>query len=226
MIDMAQCMIVAFHNRHVDPQRCSGPLQRVEDLTTPPVVGGWYLVPCVTVRDYRKTEGVVVVPVLGTAHEDPDLGAPYVHLHFDQRFLEPLKAGMNECWPQIAVRVVNLTEALAPIEHVAMVCRRDQPTYPADIPSPSQDDITNALIYGRDQHALCAITPHTPGFLPGLEDRTKGRCSRFGICAHRGTPLSNLPVTKLQGRAVRVCPSHGLAWDVETGQLVKRTSLQ
>lgn len=52
----------------------------VAKLQAPPVVGQQYYVPCVE-------SGGFWVPVMGTPHEDADLGEPRLHWHADLRFM-------------------------------------------------------------------------------------------------------------------------------------------
>lgn len=58
----------------------------VDSLTSPPIVGHWYLVPTVTM----PMKGIDL-PVRGHAHTDP--GSWIKHRHFDRRFLS---AAMRE----------------------------------------------------------------------------------------------------------------------------------
>ncbi len=41
-------------------------------------------------------------------------------------------------------------------------------------------------------------------------------------CPHQEMDLRQVPISTICGRSVRVCPAHGLAWDAETGEPVKR----
>src|SRR5579885_3214864 len=61
-------------------------LQRVDELTGPPVVGQMYLVPGVIATWYGRTAWW---PIVGPYHEDARLiGFPYWHYHIDGRFLD------------------------------------------------------------------------------------------------------------------------------------------
>lgn len=42
------------------------------------------------------------------------------------------------------------------------------------------------------------------------------------ICPHQGLDLSEFPTTEIDGHQVKLCPNHQLAWNLETGKLVKR----
>lgn len=49
--------------------------------------------------------------------------------------------------------------------------------------------------------------------------RTMKSCMK---CPHQGLDLSEFPTTEIDGHQVKLCPNHQLAWNLETGKLVKR----
>jgi hypothetical protein len=57
---------------------------KVSDVPTP-IVGRYYLVPCVDAFGYRG--GKVTWPVMGPIHNDADIGITFEHYHLDLRFL-------------------------------------------------------------------------------------------------------------------------------------------
>ena len=58
--------------------------EHIESLTSPPVVGRFYVVPCLV-----PEEGLIL-PVIGPRHADPDHGihACFEHHHADVRFID------------------------------------------------------------------------------------------------------------------------------------------
>jgi hypothetical protein len=59
-------------------------LQKITDLREPPVVGKYYLVPCVR---YYWHGMVASWPVIGPPHHDAEIGFMPIHYHIDARFL-------------------------------------------------------------------------------------------------------------------------------------------
>lgn len=60
-------------------------LQRIDEMSEPPVVGRFYLVPTVHYEYYRLVEAW---PVIGPKHEDAEhFKFPWQHFHIDGRFL-------------------------------------------------------------------------------------------------------------------------------------------
>jgi len=60
----------------------AGRIDNINDITSPPVVGRRYLVPCIPLSHTG-----LWWPIMGPRHADPDLGVPDVHHHYDSRFL-------------------------------------------------------------------------------------------------------------------------------------------
>jgi hypothetical protein len=59
-------------------------LQKITDLREPPVVGRYYLVPCVRYYWHGMVESW---PVIGPPHHDAEIGFMPIHYHIDARFL-------------------------------------------------------------------------------------------------------------------------------------------
>lgn len=179
-------------------------MERVDQLTEAPVVGRYYMVPCVRFADPRFPGWW---PVIGPPHEDPDLGAPVEHYHHDVRFLavSQLERIYRDMKPRFwerqwraaktERRMVKLAMEAVPYVEQAVeaptlrrrLCRRKMPA--------------QALSVARR-----------------IQDAYADKTAKCGTCPHRGFPLAGAPVVK----GARVCPGHGLAWDVETGRLVRR----
>jgi len=208
-----------------------GPLQRLQDLTEPPRVGEKYLVPCVQVMGnpaiQRHYEFIAAVnglpvrdlkpwfPILGPAHDDADLGVPQDHHHLDLRFIRNTEMRLiTNYFSELFFRVFTVDVILGGPELRPRPCLRDQPLYPCDRPHAAPGSLTSMLDQVRSQ----------PPWLPDLEAKYEGRCASKGICPHRGAPLLNQPVVGLAGHQVRVCPLHGLAFDVHSGALVRRAT--
>lgn len=64
-------------------------MQKIDELTSPPVPGRFYLVPCVRVP--FKTIAFKIgdwVPIIGSLHDDKEIGANFLHFHYDRRFFK------------------------------------------------------------------------------------------------------------------------------------------
>jgi len=62
-------------------------IQRIDDLKEPPIVGRYYLVPCIKVTSAESLP-VGFWPVTGPQHEDKEIiGFAWRHWHYDFRFL-------------------------------------------------------------------------------------------------------------------------------------------
>jgi hypothetical protein len=134
-------------------------------------------------------------PILGPWHADPELNVAVPHYHYDLRF--------------VAVRAMR------------------------QLPPATSADMS---IYSVDQRALGRVqarfdegptlkrlqcrrpTPVFPSaFLEQLGhlETTYATATLCRVCPHRGMPIEAMPIVD----GVRVCPGHGLRWDVVTGRL-------
>lgn len=172
----------------------------IESLTSPPIVGRFYVVPCLVPRKD------LILPVIGPQHSDPDHGinADFVHQHADFRFMdaemiralvlrriasaEGLDAALLAARAPIESLVdfgvgnlVHTGEPLKNFRHLARRCLREMPRSPVP------------LRWQKELEAAYAGRYLAPG----------------GLCPHRGAPLLSLPLHG--GR--RVCPLHGLCFD-------------
>lgn len=175
---------------------------RLVELESEPVVGQFYWVPTVT-GDwcYRKS---IALPVLLPGHDDAGtLRFPHFHYHPDPRFMTDAMYGSlarNTRWrysDDLAVAGTPLMSSdrinpngLPPVVERRRKCLRAMP----------------------DRRYIFARKPFVD-----LVDEFKGRRLKPGmVCPHRGTCLKAMPVVD---GAVE-CPTHGLRWNVATGELV------
>lgn len=173
------------------------PMERVDEMTSPPIVGRYYLVPCVWVpQDSPVAAGWRAV--LGPRHEDREaLGFPYLHFHNDPRFLSD---AVIDRIRSIAGHRQSIFDCVITgvrgIEYRRRRCLREMPEVPA---AWGQD-------WRRELQRLNGAAT------------LRGPCK---VCPHRGVPLASLPVA---ADGTVTCPGHGLRWNVSTGRLVRRTS--
>lgn len=182
-------------------------IQNIEDLTEPPTVGKFYMVPCVEVRErHDLMTPTGWLPVTGPKHEDKEhIKFPWQHWHYDIRFLsEQQLSGTWLSADRIFGHVIKTTIIVAgevrPIPCISekttlcrLKCRREMPAYP---------------------HHLAERS-----FGPELRAAYATKRVICGKCPHKGVPLSSLP--REPGTNVVTCPGHGLRWDLTTGSLVR-----
>lgn len=168
-------------------------MDRVDEMTTPPVVGRFYLVPCVRLR--LTGGGTSWWPTQGPPHEDADIGVPQVHYHHDPRFWT--KAQLSGWLRPLPLVLGSVTEKAAILEGPAYMRRRCSGSMPIFPRERVQDLWLPAL---EQTHAAATL---------------RGACK---VCPHRGIPLASLPVA---ADGTVTCPGHGLRWDVSTGRLVR-----
>lgn len=170
-------------------------IQRIDQLTQPPVIGRHYLVP--TVR-YPFRGKVNDWPVIGPRHEDAEIiGFPDNHYHLDGRFL--------------SLRQVDLVAIDAPgydgLEYGVAgrpLCYASNSLHPDPHPP---------VIWRR---RLCRRHLGYPTeiammlWLPQLIEAYAGHIlGPHRICPHRGAPLASI---KPDDHGVVTCPLHGLRW--------------
>jgi len=170
-------------------------IEFVENLQHTPVVGQVYMVPCVEPMDDSPI--IDYWPVYSKAHEDKVLlGVDWHHYHVDVRFMSDEQIRYlteSGLEEDVFITGIELKEYNKQMFHRPFICKRNMPEFPVKF-----TDATDAL----------------ESKLPPLKISRKGNCMR---CPHRNTPLNGLPVRD----NVVVCPAHGLAWDVRTGDMVK-----
>jgi hypothetical protein len=178
--------------------------QHINEIEGLPEIGQMYWVPCITSK--RGSQAPIKnVPVTGTIHQDKFyFDVEWKHIHFDVRFI----AGRVQEWLE---EDACITEDPASILNYAVH--------------------TDDLLHGPYDRLLRCMR-HTPVFrlnnceemvlplqqkLPQSKRRLPAKCMR---CPHRGTPLNGIPLRM----GVVVCPAHGLAFDVETREMVIRSA--
>ncbi len=176
-------------------------LQCVDEIGHEPVVGRYYLVPCVKRIDPGCHFSDTWHPVLLPLHSDPEFkpNASMPHWHYDRRFTVT-EYGDDEEWSNHRnAKVVLQTEGC------------DE--YPA---------VYGALEYLRKRCLrVMPEWPLVPAFTSQVEAVCKDKRLNLGCmkCPHRGTDLRHLP-PRPDGTVM--CPSHGLVWSLATGELVSR----
>lgn len=177
-------------------------LQRIDEMTTPPVVGQAYLVPCVTLP-----QGLVV-PVMGPRHEDPEINAPRPHWHANPQFMSR---------DDLMSAITGAFLGKYPDKTAILLALHDEETIAAQ----ALGVIVTADGPPVEQERICIrpMPPHPGGnWLGVLEDLYAERTAKCGRCPHRGFALG--PAAP-DGTAT--CPGHGLRFDASTGRLVRRT---
>lgn len=56
-----------------------------------------------------------------------------------------------------------------------------------------------------------------------LQDKMRNKKTNCKTCPHQNGNLNQVEATKYGDKLVKICPVHGLCWDVETGSLIHRT---
>ncbi len=155
-------------------------MERIDELTEPPVVGRVYWVPCVLGwwRDTKKWW-----PVMGRMHEDVKFfNFALRHYHLDRRFV-----GDNQVEPAVRLPLCDRSGKgddgiISAVEYRRRVCVRADMSFPV-WPSP----------VGKMQR-------HYAG-------RACKRTDRGLICPHQGFALGSIAPDE---NGVRQCPMHGL----------------
>lgn len=181
-------------------------IQNVADLREEPVVGETYYV--LSYEDNSFVGGFA--PVLGTVHEDRAYGfGSDRHIHVDLRFLAQRdfdrwaeNAERQKCQPYDIIRLsAGTCDAFGQPQSRPMVCQRRVEAYRRASDSPTH-------------------------VLDGHFNKAKLDMKRLR-CPHHGTALGSMPCVEANGcRRAVVCPSHGLAWDRETGEMIPSAYLK
>lgn len=183
-------------------------IPNIEDLTEPPIVGKFYMVPCVEVSQAKEQHGHRggIFPVTGPKHEDAEIvGFPPHHWHYDFRFFDL----RQWAWAQ--------TFHESPFNRA--LCVETQNYFTKEL-IPNHGISAKPTLMRRRCHRL---QPEYPGHLPlwrlELPKAYAERRVTCGKCPHRGLPLLSLP--REPGTDIVTCPGHGLRWDLKTGALVR-----
>lgn len=199
-------------------------LQRVTDLSAPPVIGRYYLVPTVT---YDYDGATRAWPVYPSFHEDSEhLNFPWPHYHFDARFMTALmmRGFKDDTWgtrtaaERLSAKVLqkdksgtwsnvrpSVEQAAAdtvphpPIVWRRMQCKRETPAYP----------------FGHVR-AIQSIQAAYQG------DQCRKNAAGW-VCPHRNYPLgSHAP----DADGVITCPLHGLRIRAADGVVLERPTTE
>lgn len=172
------------------------PIERVDRVTTPLVVGRYYLVPTVRMRYF--SDKLDNIPVIGPKHEDKEFfNFEAEHYHCDVRF-------MSQRW----FNSMGFNVLVAPVTQ-----RRDDPL---DLKIPSilwmkKKCCRSSVDYPfGDRKAICYLKKHYSG----------KQCSRGKggwICPHRKAPLGSI---QPDVNGIITCFLHGLEIDATTGIVV------
>lgn len=165
----------------------------------PPEVGRWYWVPCLLVP--RRFLGMHWLPTLGHKHRDAELGAPWLHIHVDWRFV-----------PEPAYRMACRGHTGKP--HGAVISNDD----PAWSWQSEPGNLTGepVLLLRKCRRAMPTFPNAVGGGFARLEAAHLNGCARLKdghTCPHRGIDLR--PFAGADG--IVICPGHGLRWDLNTG---------
>jgi len=209
-------------------------LTDVRTLQEEPQPGVEYLVPCVELLKIDLPRGGVqmlppgiYLPVLGFPHADPDLGAARRHHHSDERFVQREDLPyLGHCQAHRFLTVVDTEDTRGPATLQPRVCQRRMPLHPTH--RPQQRKLS--LFF------LAEFCARGAGCLTGrlslrgheaLEARFEGKQALDDRCPHWGTPLSGQRIwTTAEARKVRICPSHALCFEVETGLFVPSPDIE
>jgi hypothetical protein len=173
-------------------------IPRIEDVEAP-VVGKWYMVPCVQVKipSYAGWKQGEYFPIIGELHEDREvIGFNEEHVHPDFRFVRPSFIRYRTSPSRYPYRkaanifaVVISKQNFYESEPRRFRCHQSHPLFP------------RLAAWQKQLEAKYA--------------KTSARCM---ACPHRGISLKGAPVEN----GAYVCPGHGLAWNTETLKLQPR----
>lgn len=199
-------------------------LARVTDLTAPPVVGEFYLVP--TVR-YQWFEFVANWPVFPSFHEDKEhLNFPWPHYHVDPRFVAPDVAEKVVRWQFGEGDIATISQRV-PLNRITkealynrdfQLARHNISLAQAEANTVPHPDI----VWRRRQchRDLVYSHPHANA-IRQLGEAFRGRqCpkNKTGwVCPHKSYPLGSVAADP---QGVITCPLHGLRIDAASGEVL------
>lgn len=168
-------------------------IQKVTELTSPPIAGKFYLVPCIQVplviRDLvGNFSSGDWIPIIEPIHNDKEIGFPTEHFHYDLRF----------CKKRISpLYIVGVDNFYFPTKDTAIVYKRRKCQYS----SPRK--------FREEGRVITKI----------LESTYESKELRDWICPHKQTLLTSQPIDPVDFSVT--CPSHGLRWCTRSGHLIK-----
>ena len=203
-------------------------MDKIDELSTPPIVGEYYLVPCIMRQSFveetpdgpdldwevnREGEYVPVkknsnynrlhleiYPIINHLHNDRETGQDYYHYHVDYRFIK--------IYYQDNLRDFPIVKRLREDHIYAKHVRYDLV---------KRGTVDQTKDYTIEYHPFKCLRTHNYGIAGRVElSKVKHHCITKGKCPHRGYDLSQeVPVD-----GVITCPLHGLRFDAETKKLL------
>lgn len=184
-------------------------LQRITQLTSPPVVGQRYLVPTVTYPWLGdRPDRFKAWPVFLPKHNDADhLKFVHQHYHVDPRFLTKAQtryAGTYYWHEHTGGGDVSEAEATA---QRAPLFARGYPVHPPVVWLPRRCYRANVTYHYGDEPKIESMRAHYAG-------RQCAKSRGGWLCPHKRFPLGSLQPDQ---NGVVTCPLHGLQIDMSTG---------
>lgn len=185
-------------------------IQKITELQHAPVVGKYYLVPCIYDQYHKKW-----LPVGGSNHNDAEFfpKQPLDHFHYDLRFIDlrHVRSGEAVNEPSRALTFVQTTQNYyLDYDHYPMA----QPTI-VPLSTRREYNVQERRVKCRREQPEWDSRYYSEA----LHKAFKGKKLNCGKCPHRGADLSQSRV--VNGKVT--CHFHGLAFDVATGKCVSRT---
>lgn len=208
-------------------------MQKIDELKTQPIIGEYYLVPCIIKEkivetynninaDWEIVDGelfkpivftehvkqLYIYPIINHLHNDRKTGQDYYHYHIDYRF----------------IKTINKRSLFA---------KQITPNH-IFTSNPRYNLIGDNLEYKIEYHPLRCLTLHNKGIAGAVKiEKLKHKCIYKGKCPHRGySLLQEVPkresyetiengIKHIKYGNVITCPLHGLKFNNETKQLIK-----
>ena len=184
-------------------------MKRITEVESP-TLGEKYLVPCFY-NESNKWLKDQWIPILYAdfSHSDPSLGLSSHHYHFDTRFISG--ANLN----------LNIKDGICHASAIVQEVWHDGESL--------QDLIDYEYVTWRSRTCFrtSQLFPQThlweEKIVKKLENLHQHDRMKDMICPHKGTCLKGHHQKVFHGRSRGViCPAHGLAWDLESGLLIKQ----
>jgi Rieske [2Fe-2S] domain len=138
---------------------------KIDELITPPTPSKYYLVPCVkiplTVEGFRRGEWV---PIIGSLHQDAEIGADFDHYHYDRRFCK------DQIPPDAVIALISGGKHFFPKQTTEIIYHAKKCHWSKDISfrnyMPKVVDRLEQLQTGQMQNLIC---PHRGASLASIE---------------------------------------------------------
>lgn len=195
-------------------------MEKIDELKTQPIIGEYYLVPCIIkdieikkeekeTEDYENWEIIngqldkrksliktvkkkEIYPIINHLHSDKENGQEYKHYHIDYRFVE-----VDE----------NSIPKKLHSKHIFGASNR-------------YNVLAENKTYKIEYHKLKCVRNnnlHITSVLAIKKSKLKHNCIYKGKCPHRGYDLSQEPIIN----GIITCPLHGLKFDAVTKEIIK-----